>query len=185
MANKIIGIMKYSRAARLSKPNDKQSEKKIFAVAQSDETINLNHLATHMAEHTSPFSVGTIKGVLADAVGCIVELLCQGKRVQLEGLGTFFTSLKSTGADSTEEFSAANITAVVPHIAFDKATWDGMRSKVDFELVATRELQAQAKKEHAQSLDQTVGSTGTGGNTGGSGTGGNNGGQADPGDVTP
>jgi len=180
MANKIIGIMKYSRAARLSKPNDKQSEKKIFAVAQSDETINLNHLATHMAEHTSPFSVGTIKGVLADAVGCIVELLCQGKRVQLEGLGTFFTSLKSTGADSTEEFSAANITAVVPHIAFDKATWDGMRSKVDFELVATRELQAQAKKEHAQSLDQTVGSTGTGGNTGG-----NNGGQADPGDVTP
>jgi len=129
MANKIIGIMKYSRAARLSKPNDKQSEKKIYAVAQSDETINLNHLATHMAEHTSPFSVGTIKGVLADAVGCIVELLCQGKRVQLEGLGTFFTSLKSKGADSTEEFTAANITAVVPHIAFDKATWDGMRSK--------------------------------------------------------
>ena len=182
MANKIIGIMKYSRAARLSKPNEKTSEKKIYAVAQSDETINLNHLATHMAEHTSPFSVGTIKGVLADAVGCIVELLCQGKRVQLEGLGTFFTSLKSTGADSADEFSAQNITAVVPHIAFDKATWDGMRSKVDFELVATRELQAQAKKEHAQSLDQTVGSTGTGGNTGG---GGNNGGQADPGDVTP
>jgi predicted histone-like DNA-binding protein len=180
MANKIIGIMKYSRAARLSKPNDKESEKKIYAVAQSDETINLNHLATHMAEHTSPFSVGTIKGVLADAVGCIVELLCQGKRVQLEGLGTFFTSLKSTGADSADEFSAANITAVVPHIAFDKATWDGMRSKVDFELVATRELQAQAKKEHAQSLDQKVGSTGTGGSTGG-----NNGGQADPGDVTP
>jgi len=56
---------------------------------------------------------------------------------------------------------------------------------VDFELVATRELQAQAKKEHAQSLDQTVGSTGTGGNTGGGSTGGNNGGQADPGDVTP
>ena len=129
MANKIIGIMKYSRAARLSKPNEKTSEKKIYAVAQSDETINLNHLATHMAEHTSPFSVGTIKGVLADAVGCIVELLCQGKRVQLEGLGTFFTSLKSTGADSTEAFTAANITAVVPHIAFDKATWDGMRSK--------------------------------------------------------
>ena len=55
-----------------------------------------------------------------------------------------------------------------------------MRDKVDFELVPTRELQAQARKTMNQDNDEAIGAP-----SGGSGSGGNNGGQADPGDVTP
>ena len=178
MANKIIGTLKYSKAARLSKPNDKNSEKKVYAVGQMDEKINLDLLAKHMTEHGSPFSEGTISGVLKDAVTHIIELMCQGKRVDMGDLGVFFVTLKSDGADSADNFSTALIKAVTPHIAFNKSIWGSMRDKVDFELVPSRELQAQARKEMGQNIDESI--TGTSGSGGG-----NNGGQADPGDVTP
>ena len=181
MSNKIIGTIKYSKAARLSKPNDKNSQKKVYAVAQSEETVNLDLLAKHMTEHGSPFTEGTISGVLKDSVVHIIELMCQGKRLELGDLGTFFTTLKCDGADSSDEFTTSLIKAVVPHIAFNKSVWGSMRDKVDFELVPTRELQAQARKKMTQDNDEAIGGTGSGSGSGS----GNNGGTADPGDVTP
>ena len=182
MSNKIIGILKYSKAARLSKPNDKTSQKLVYAVGQSDEKVTLDLLARHMTEHGSPFTEGTISGVLKDAVTHIIELMCQGKRLDMGDLGVFFVTLRSQGAESSDAFTAQNITAVVPHIAFNKTVWGGMRDKVDFELTASRELQAQARKDNQQAVDEALG-TGSGS---GSGSGGNSGGgNADPGDVTP
>lgn len=73
-----------------------------------EETVTLDGLARHMAEHNSPFSIGSIKGLLTDAVSCIRELVCDGKNVKLDDLAIFSVGIDSTPAASREEFSVAN-----------------------------------------------------------------------------
>ena len=53
---------------------------KWFAYPVIEETLNLDGLADHMSNHNSPFSKGTIKGLLTDMVNCIKEELLDGKK---------------------------------------------------------------------------------------------------------
>ena len=169
----------YSLAARLSKPNDKNSEKKVYAAAQYQELIGLDELSAHISSHGSPFSKGAIMGLLTDTVGCIRENLLKGNKVQLGDMGAFFVTLSCEGADSAEDFSSSLIKGVnVRWAASDE--FRTLFNDASFRQVATRELQAQSRKEMRQAADEVVGG---GSSTGGNG--GNNGGQADPGDVTP
>ena len=61
------------------------------------ETINIDKLAEHMAEHNTPFSKGTIAGVLRDAVGCIRELTLMGNTVKVDDLAIFKCSVEGNG----------------------------------------------------------------------------------------
>ena len=45
------------------------------------EEYDVVKLAKHMAEHETPFSAGTIKGILMDAIKCIRHLCLEGKTV--------------------------------------------------------------------------------------------------------
>ncbi len=95
---------------KIKRDNRIDSDNLYYARAYHEETVTLNELAQHMAEHNSPFSYGTIKGVLTDMVSCIRELLLQSKKVKLDNLAIFSLSLHSTGAESVEKFSvSANI----------------------------------------------------------------------------
>lgn len=84
-----------------------------YARAVSDETYDTAALAEHMSDHNTPYSAGTIHGVLNDMISCIKELILDGKNVKLDDLAIFSAGLTSTGADSPEDFSASeNITKV-------------------------------------------------------------------------
>ena len=78
------------------------------------KTINIDELAKHMSEHNTPYSKGAIKGVLTDMIGCIRELMLEGKAVKLEGLAIFSAGIKTkkNGAPtSAEELTkAGNVT---------------------------------------------------------------------------
>ena len=71
------------------------------------KTIGVDELAKHMSEHNTPYSKGAIKGVLTDMIGCIRELMLEGKAVKLEGLAIFSAGIKTKkgGAISSELFS--------------------------------------------------------------------------------
>ena len=71
------------------------------------KTINIDELAKHMSEHNTPYSKGAIKGVLTDMIGCVRELMLEGKAVQLEGLAIFSAGIKTkkNGAPTSAEFS--------------------------------------------------------------------------------
>lgn len=74
----------------------------------ADETIGLEELAAHMANHNTPFSKGAIKGILTDAVICTKELLLLGKNVKYPDLAIFSIGLKvKGGAETKEEFNVA------------------------------------------------------------------------------
>ena len=71
------------------------------------KTINIDELAKHMSEHNTPYSKGAIKVVLTDMIGCIRELMLEGKAVKLEGLAIFSAGIKTkkNGAPTSAEFS--------------------------------------------------------------------------------
>jgi nucleoid DNA-binding protein len=68
---------------------------KWYAKVVRGNTIDLEGLVQHMTNHNLPYSEGTIRGVLTDMVGCILELVKEGNTVQLPGLASFYINIKS------------------------------------------------------------------------------------------
>ncbi len=91
-----------------NKNSQSKSYGKWFARAVTiGKTINIDELAKHMSEHNTPYSKGAIKGVLTDMIGCIRELMLEGKAVKLEGLAIFSAGIKTkkNGAPTSADFS--------------------------------------------------------------------------------
>ena len=64
------------------------------------DTLSLRGLAEHIFSHGSPYTRDTVIGVLTAFRDCMVELLSSSVAVKLDGLGTFYPSLESKGAES-------------------------------------------------------------------------------------
>jgi hypothetical protein len=61
------------------------------------EEMDIPALAKHMAEHNTPFSPGTIAGILTDAAYCIREQTLNGKTVKIDNLAIFKCSVEGNG----------------------------------------------------------------------------------------
>ena len=78
---------------------------KFFAYPVIEETVELNGLAEHMSNHNTPYSKGAIMGMLTDMVGCIKELLLEGKNVKIADLAIFSLGIKNNGGvETTDDF---------------------------------------------------------------------------------
>jgi len=76
------------------------------------ETLNLDDLCDHIASHGTIFTADVVAGTVKKFVQCIQELLLEGKKVKLDGIGTFYLSAKTEGADNEEEFTMGNVKGV-------------------------------------------------------------------------
>ena len=157
--------------------NAKSSIKgKWFAHSKSVETMNTRKLAKHISEHGSVYTTDVVFGVLEKFRSCLVEMLLESKRVKIDGLGTFFTTIENEpgGADKKEEFNVGkNLKAL--HIRFMPEQEQEMN-------ISSREFLKKAEFVNAESLlsgdgEKTTngGGSSQGGNTG-ENTGGNTGG---------
>ena len=126
-----------------TKPGTKKAditETKAYGTAQVHEVLNLDAFCKHIADHNSPFSKGTIKGILTDAVSCIREQMLAGNKVNLGDLGSFHVELQTEGAVTTEDFTAENIKEVNIRWTPDKNFRD-LRADAEFKLVPSRAAQ--------------------------------------------
>ena len=131
---------------------------KWFAFPVIEETIDLDALAEHMSNHNTPYSKGAIKGMLTDMVGCIKELLLEGKNVKIADLAIFSLGIKNNGGVASEEvFSVSkNIKGVK------------LRARATGELIAKNlNLEATLKKVSATTKVADSGGTTGGGSTSG------------------
>ena len=169
--------LNYSFSVHPSIPGDKNSDKKVYAIVQSKETLTLRDIAAHISEHNSVFSEGTTLGLLVDAVKCITENLKLGNRVDMWDLGTFYVTLSCDGVDSSEDFNEALIKEVNLRWKTSEMMYDALQ-RVDFKRIATRDLQAAALKIMSENANTSInGSTGgDGGDDDPDGGGGNGGG---------
>ena len=144
------------------------------------KTINIDELAKHMSEHNTPYSKGAIKGVLTDMIGCVRELMLEGKAVKLEGLAIFSAGIKTkkNGAPTSAEFSTTKHIDSVYMRA--RATGEFTRQELTKAGNVT-ELPKNYTDYHEEDEDEPQNPSGgstSGGNTGGgnTGSGGDNGG---------
>lgn len=74
---------------------------KYYAYADNETPLTLDGLADHMSHHNTPFSKGTITGILKDMVSCIRELNLMGIPVKIDGLAIFSTHIENKGGWDT------------------------------------------------------------------------------------
>ena len=105
---------------------------KWFAQGKTIETLNTRKLANHIAEHGSIYTPDVVFGVLEKFRSCLLEMLLESKRVKIDGLGIFFTTLENEkgGAAKKEDFNPQkNLKAL--HIRFlpDQTTETNISSR--------------------------------------------------------
>ena len=138
----------------LPNPIDNSVAPKAYARAQAKEVMSFRSFIQHIADHGG-YTRGKVKGVLADMCECLVEMLLEGKKVQLDELGNFWISLSCEGAESCEKFTADNIKGV--NIVFTPGVdFENLIGKAEFSAVASRAAQAatlKAEKTGAKTVD--------------------------------
>ena len=192
----------------LSKNNNDSSPAfgKYYPRVSYKETMNIHDMAKHMSEHNTPFSEGTIEGILRDFVKCTREQTLLGNTVKVDDLAIFKVSVIGNGcALLYDKDNDKTITASIGEIGKNERTGAAVQSlkllaqatgeytRDELNKVAklawtdkTAEQIAAAKKA-AQDGSSSAGSGGTNsgsgsGNSSGSGGSGNTGGTTGGGD---
>ena len=144
------------------------------------KTMTYQELCKHMSEHNSVYGEDVCLGVANKLQSCMLEQLLEGKKVQFGELGTFYLSVKSTGADSEADFNLGiNIQGLFLCFAPSRTDVNNLSSKM-----LKKKASFMNVKDLVESKAKPSGSTTDGGstdpdNTGGQtgdNTGGNNGG---------
>ena len=171
----------------LLKQNNVKNSKiygKWFARGKTIETLNTRKMANHISEHGSIYTPDVVFGVLEKFRSCLLEMLLNSKRVKIDGLGIFFTTLENEkgGALKKEDFSPAkNLKAL--HIRFlpdqEAETNISSREFIKKAEFVNAETFAGQLTEEEDKPSNSGGSSSQGGNTG-SNTGGNTGGGNQP-----
>lgn len=106
------GTLKYRKVSRTPQVGKDAGKKKFYATAVQDRTMEFEDFVTHISEHNSPYSRGTVHGVLMDTLDCLKELILDGKSVRFADLGLFSIGMTSRGEDNAEKVNASSITGV-------------------------------------------------------------------------
>ena len=85
---------------------------KYKAVPVLHETLSMRGLVNHIYRHNGSFGKAVYACVMQEIVDCLVELICEGTPVKLDGLGTFRPTFDCKVAASEEDFSADNIVGI-------------------------------------------------------------------------
>ena len=76
------------------------------------DTLDTSDLCRHMMKHGTIYTPDVVKGVVERFVMCFEELLLEGNKIKLDGLGTFYLSVSTEGVDNEDQFTANNVKAI-------------------------------------------------------------------------
>ena len=107
------GTSKYRKITRTPQTGENAGKKLWYATAVSDREMSFEDFVTHISEHNSPYSRGTIHGVLMDTLDCLKHLILDGKSVRFSDLGLFSIGMTSRGEVSKEKVTAEHRRAAV------------------------------------------------------------------------
>ena len=163
------------------------------------KTMSYQALCKHMSEHNSVYGEDVCLGVANKLQNCILEQLLEGKKVQFGELGTFYLSVKSTGADKEEDFnlgssikglflcfapSRTDVNNLTSKILKKKATFMNVKDLVESKPKSTSGSGETASPDPSQGGENSggTGSIDTGGASPSPSQGGENGGGTNNGD---
>ena len=130
------------------------------------ESLNTRKLSNHISEHGSIYTPDVVYGVMEKFRSCLLEMLLNSKKVKIEGLGTFYTTLecKKGGALTKDKFNInSNIDGL--HIRF-------LPEQEQEQNISSRQFLKQAEFINVDSLlkkeDENGGGSGSGSENSGS-----------------
>ena len=142
-------------------------------------TLGLNEMAEHIMKHGTVYTEDVVIGVITKLKNCIQEMLADGYKVKLDGIGTLYPVTTSSGVADAKDFNAQeNITRVGVAFLADqskKSLYKASAMKQGTTL--STKLYSELTGEDENSLTPDPSPTGEGSeNQGGGNTGGNTGG---------
>ena len=158
------GTSKYRKIMRTPQTGENAGKKLWYATAVSDREMSFEDFVTHISEHNSPYSRGTIHGVLMDTLDCLKHLILDGKSVRFSDLGLFSIGMTSRGEVSKEKVTAASVQGV--HlIVRNTKTWSNDELKKLTKIVAYDEYTSGVDGGGTENTPGGGTSQGTGGGT--------------------
>ena len=109
-----IQIKKIARKVTVGKMGqERQKVEKTYGKIIYRGTLRLTDMAEHIVKHGSIYTEDVVVGVITKLKLCMQEMLADGYKVKLDGIGTLYPVLTSQGVDDAKDFSAQdNITRV-------------------------------------------------------------------------
>ena len=178
-----IQIQKVQRTVQVKDADNKRKKvQKTYGKIIYRKTLSLDDMAEHIMKHGSVYTEDVVIGVITKLKTCMQEMLADGHKVKLDGIGTLYPTLTSEGVEDAKDYSPSeNITRVGIAFLADQSRKSmykarSMRDAVSLSTKLYSELTGEEGLTPSPSPSgEGSGNTGSG-NTGGGNTGGNTGG---------
>ena len=103
------GNIKYRKIKRTPQAGENAGKELWYATVVTDREMNFEEFVDHISSHNSPYSRGTVHGVMMDMLDCLKELILDGKSVRLGDLGLFSIGMSSRGEVSRDKVTSASV----------------------------------------------------------------------------
>ena len=102
-----IQIKKVERTVTTGKTGEtRQKVKKTYGKIIYRGTLNLADMAEHIMKHGTVYTEDVVIGVITKMKTCMQEMLADGYKVKLDGIGTLYPKVTSKGVAEAKDFSA-------------------------------------------------------------------------------
>ena len=106
------GNIKYRKIKRTPQTGENAGKELWYATVVTDREMNFEEFVDHISSHNSPYSRGTVHGVMRDMLDCLKELILDGKSVRLGDLGLFSIGMSSRGEVSRDKVTSASVEGI-------------------------------------------------------------------------
>ena len=186
--------------SKVTETSESEQAGKLYARVSYKQTLNIQDMARHMAEHNTAFSEGSILGVLTDFVKCVREQVLNGNTVKIDNLAIFKTTVEANGLETlydAEQDKVAQATiGLLPEGAktgaavktvklLAQSTGEFTREELRKDVRLSWSDKARAEIQAAKNGNMSAGTNTGGGSNSGSNTGGNSGGGTTTGGDEP
>ena len=85
--------------SKVNETSETEQAGKLYARVSYKQSMTIQDMARHMAEHNTVFSEGSILGVLTDFVKCVREMVLNGNTVKIDNLAIFKATVESNALE--------------------------------------------------------------------------------------
>ncbi len=95
--------------SKVTESSESELAGKYYARVSYKQTMGVQDMAHHMAQHNTLFSEGVITGILIDFVKCVREQLLMGNTVKIDNLAIFKATVEANGLETMYDADADKV----------------------------------------------------------------------------
>ena len=92
--------------SKVTETSETEQAGKLYARVSYKQTLSVQDMAKHMAEHNTMFSEGSITGILIDFVKCVREQVLNGNTVKIDNLAIFKATVEANALETLYDADA-------------------------------------------------------------------------------